>query len=371
MMPWKTWLVRLGVAGALVIVAGCGSSDVPDPGSDSAAAEPPSDGAPPPAVPPVHAPAAEAQVATEEGAAKSEESKPEEAPAQAEAPAASTSTPDQNSATAEMLAIATTPQPGANTPPANGESTSGGGSGPGGAQGPPGAGGMSEMQKRMQAGGGRGGMGMMAPGMGPNGSGRGGPPDPGDMAKMQAQMQSGMRNQMQAQAQMREQMQGQAGRGPGGPGMAGGRGGPGGGSDKEPDFHDPRMAVQAFLDAVKDKDLDRITEATAIRAQVEAAKKNQELFKRIYDGSLSESELDDLAGKLEGFRIISENPPKSSGRIQVIISKRDRNATINRVVTVRHEKGGWKVCDVSGPGTFKNPVMPGYGQPKFGGSKNN
>ncbi len=48
MMPWKTWLVRLGVAGALVMVAGCGSSDIPDPGSDSAAAEPPSDGAPPP-----------------------------------------------------------------------------------------------------------------------------------------------------------------------------------------------------------------------------------------------------------------------------------------------------------------------------------
>ncbi len=155
--------------------------------------------------------------------------------------------------------------------------------------------------------------------------------------------------------------------------MAGGPGGPGGGSDKEPDFHDPRKAVQAFLDAVKDKDLDRLTEATAIRAQVEAAKRNQEIFKRIYDGSLSEAQLDDLASKLEGYKISAENPPKSTGRIQVIVSKTDkqRNARISRVITVRHEKGGWKVCDISGEGVFKNPaVLKPYGQPKFGGSKN-
>ena len=44
MMPWKSWLVGLGVAGALVIVGGCGSSDVPDPGSDGAAAELPLEG---------------------------------------------------------------------------------------------------------------------------------------------------------------------------------------------------------------------------------------------------------------------------------------------------------------------------------------
>ena len=57
MKPWKTWLVRLGVAGALVIVAGCGSSDVPDPSSDSAAGELPTGGD---AAAPVAAPAAPA-----------------------------------------------------------------------------------------------------------------------------------------------------------------------------------------------------------------------------------------------------------------------------------------------------------------------
>jgi hypothetical protein len=202
-------------------------------------------------------------------------------------------------------------------------------------------------------------MGMMGPGA-PGGGGQ----NPGDMAKMQAQMQAGMRNQMQNQMQNQGQMRNAMG--PGGPGMAGARGGPGGGgaSDKEPDFHDPRKAVQAFLDAVKAKDLDRLTEATALHAQQEASSaKNRDIFKRIYDGSLSEAELDDIASKLDGYSIMSENPPKSSGRLQIIIGKTDKaknNARITRLITVRHEKGGWKVMDVSGESVYK---MGGFSRP--------
>src|SRR5262249_36903050 len=151
--------------------------------------------------------------------------------------------------------------------------------------------------------GGPGGMGMMGPGA-PGGGGQ----NPADMAKMQSQMQAGMRNQMQNQMQNQQaQMRGMGAGAPGGPGMAGARGGPGGGgaSEKAPDFSDPRQAVQAFLDAVKSKDLDRLTEATAIHAQQEASSaKNRDIFKRIYDGSLSEAELDDIASKLEGFSIM-------------------------------------------------------------------
>ena len=33
------------------------------------------------------------------------------------------------------------------------------------------------------------------------------------------------------------------------------------------------------------------------------SKRNQEMFKRIFDGTLSESEIDDLAAKLEGYKI--------------------------------------------------------------------
>ncbi len=72
------------------------------------------------------------------------------------------------------------------------------------------------------------------------------------------------------------------------------------------------------------RDLDRLTEATAIHAQVEARAKNQEIFKRIYDGSLSEQELDDLAKKLEGYQIAGYNPPKSTGRIDIILQKMGR-----------------------------------------------
>jgi hypothetical protein len=143
---------------------------------------------------------------------------------------------------------------------------------------------------------------------------------------------------------------------PGMPGMAGGGAGPQGGDNQPPDFHTPEGGVIAFLNALKARDLDRLTEATAIHAQIEARAKNQETFKRIYDGSLSEQELDDLAKKLEGYTLSGNNPPKSTARIDMIITKRgENNSIVNRIVTVRHEKKGWLVCDISGEGVFKNP----------------
>ena len=50
----------------------------------------------------------------------------------------------------------------------------------------------------------------------------------------------------------------------------------------------------------------------------------------------------------------------------MIITKRgENNSIINRIVTVRHEKRGWLVCDISGEGEFKNPRMTPYNtQPK-------
>ena len=181
---------------------------------------------------------------------------------------------------------------------------------------------------------------------------------------------------VQMQEQMRRQMQNQpaaavAGM-PGMPGMAGMPGsgaGPGGADNKPPDFHTPEGGVTAFLNALKARDLDRLTEATAIHAQVEARAKNQEIFKRIYDGSLSEQELDDLAKKLEGYQLAGYNPPKSTGRIDIILQKmsgpgpesgpgQNQNPSrFTRLITVRHEKRGWLVCDISGESEFKNPRM--------------
>ena len=361
MMPWRTWLMRFGVSGALLIVAGCGSGDIPDPSSDSqAAADPGASGGSPPVPVAAPAPPADTKVAADEGTAKPDESKPDETPATADAsppPSSSSPAPDKNSATAEMLAMATGGQPGANAnPPANGDAAPAAGSGPAGGAGPPGGGSRPGMP----------GMPGMPGGMAnmrPNAPGAGSGPSPGGM---QAQMQSQMQNQAQMQNQMRAQMQNQPGGGrgagmPGMPGMAGMPGsgaGPQGADNNPPDFHTPEGGVTAFLNALKARDLDRLTEATAIHAQVEAAAKNQEIFKRIYDGSLSEQELDNLAKKLEGFQLQGNNTPKSTARIDMIITKRgEQNSIINRLVTVRHEKRGWLVCDISGPAEFKNPRM--------------
>ncbi len=95
-----------------------------------------------------------------------------------------------------------------------------------------------------------------------------------------------------------------------------------GGADAGPaDFHSPEGAVKAFLDALKAKDLDRLNESTALRAAIEASAKNQELFQKIFELTLSDSELDELAKKLEGYTIAGENPPKSTGRVDVILQK--------------------------------------------------
>jgi hypothetical protein len=140
----------------------------------------------------------------------------------------------------------------------------------------------------------------------------------------------------------------------GGPGGTGGPGGPG--ADNGPaDFHSPEGAVRAFLSALKAKDLDRLNEATALRAQVEAtSSKSQELFKKIFDLSLSDSELDQLAEALNGYTISGENPPKSTAKVEVILQKAGKNgAYFKRKVTVRHAKKGWGVLDIAGAMEFK------------------
>ncbi len=112
MMPWRTWLVRLGVSGALAIAAGCGSGDVPDPSSDSqAAADPAASGGGPqmPAGAAAPAPIVAPKVAArDEPESKPEEAKSDEATAEATPPPSGANpAPDKNSATAEMLAMAT------------------------------------------------------------------------------------------------------------------------------------------------------------------------------------------------------------------------------------------------------------------------
>jgi hypothetical protein len=143
------------------------------------------------------------------------------------------------------------------------------------------------------------------------------------------------------------------GRGAGGPL---GRGGPGGGASTKPaNFNTPRGAVQAFLDALKARDLDRLTEATALHAEVEASEKNRPIFSAILDGSLGADQLDDIANKLEGYTVSGQNLPKSTGRVKVTVSKNEKRVWTRRQVTVRREKAGWKVVDIGGEGEIRMP----------------
>ena len=216
--------------------------------------------------------------------------------------------------------------------------------GPGGGAGPR----MGPNAPGMQGGPG-GGMspGNMAggPRMGPGSPGMQPQPDPN---KMMAGMQNAMQQQMKNRGGAMMQP------GPGGGGM----GGPGGNAaDTGPvDTHSPQGVVKAFLGALKSKDADRLVEATARRTASEATSSaNRELFGKILEVSLSDSEMDDLAKKLDGYKISGENPPRSTAKVDVVIQKSGPNGSyMRRRVTTRHEKKGWGVLDISGEQVFKS-----------------
>jgi hypothetical protein len=375
MKPWITWSARLGVAGVCLMVTGCGGGDVPDASSEGQVA---THSAPAAGAAPAEAPAA-AQIDGEKVAQAGEPAKSEETPAEAAAPgaapspapaapaapaagsdeetAAASPKPEEgkgNSNTAEMLAMATGPPAGASPDAAPSAPST-----PGAGNAAPAAPGSAAPGGPAQGGGGPGGgMAMRRPGMpGMNSGGMqppGGPGGPGGSGAMPGMV--GNRPGTGGPPGMA------GGGGPGGPGGPGQPGGPGGsGQDNAPaDFHSPEGAVRAFLSALKAKDLDRLNEATALRAQQEAASsKSQDLFKKIFELSLSDSELDQLADALKGYTISGENPPKSTGRVEVILRKTGTAANNNaggyflRKVTVRHEKKGWGVLDIAGEMEFK------------------
>jgi hypothetical protein len=103
------------------------------------------------------------------------------------------------------------------------------------------------------------------------------------------------------------------------------------------------------LNALQAKDRDRLAEATALRAQNEAStEKVKELFGKIVDQSISDAEIDDLAKKLQGFHIAGENAPKTTGRLGIYVDKHtDEGSVLRLTLTVRKEKKGWGVMDVS------------------------
>jgi hypothetical protein len=121
------------------------------------------------------------------------------------------------------------------------------------------------------------------------------------------------------------------------------------------DIRSPDGAVRSFLLALRSRDKDRLAEATALRAQTESSsEKSKELFGKIVLGNISDAELDDIARKLDGYRVAGENAPHSRGKLGIVIARpTTEGGYLSRVVTVRKEKKGWGVMDIGSPTEFR------------------
>ncbi len=362
MNSWRTWLARLGLAGACALVGGCGGG-VPDPSSDpQAAAEPPADGGAAPIGPKADAapPAAAPETASAKRPRPTRRPRPRRHPPRHRIPHRrrhKVARPRQRcSRWQRVRAIRVRPRAGHGGPVRSAGRQC---SAPG-----------SRWARRPAAGrrGWRrpGGMGMM-----PMAPGRGGGQNPGDMAKMMQQNQANMQMQMKNRSQ---QQSGQAGM----PGREACRVHP---VDQAAAMlprttapvtsRVPVGAVRAFLSAVKAKDADRLNEATAIRAPEQAeSSKNRVTFKKIADLALSDSEFDELAKNLEGYRVMGENPQKIIGRVNVIARKQGQNGSYSHAhvhCQARKERLGRDRCQpidrVQSHGRDsppKNPVEPSF-----------
>src|SRR5262249_3392270 len=119
-------------------------------------------------------------------------------------------------------------------------------------------------------------------------------------------------------------------------------------------FRDPPTGAMSFLNAIKEKDLNKIAQATALRAATES--KNQKLFQLILAQELAQEDVDELAKKLDKFQIVGQNQFKSSGSLGIIITKPEGTSIMRRTITTLHERGGWKVLDITGEGEIEKPI---------------
>lgn len=322
--PMETiWRIRAAVAGTLVVLGliltpGCSSGDSNGTGDDAAqatdeAVAAPGDdmaGMPPPAMP---------EAAPDMAAPADEAAEP--APAPAPAPSAADG---GGAATDELLAQAKTAAPAA--PPAEAASPPAPGApaapGPGAAADP--------MSPEAMA------MAMQAPGDAANAQA-----PPGPDAAMQAAMEAAMTNDAA----------------PGDPSgsIADAIASPGasGGSGKEPSFKYPITGAQAFLDAVKAKDPQKLNDAVALRSRLESSASRRSLFEQILDSSVPSETLQELADAFEGYKIVRLGAVEGTGHQDVILMKAAGKDNLQRALTLRKEKAGWKVSDFSGVRKFE------------------
>jgi hypothetical protein len=114
----------------------------------------------------------------------------------------------------------------------------------------------------------------------------------------------------------------------------------------------------SFLGALRAKDAEALAEATALHAPTEASAHYQKAFTAIVEQSLAPEDFDEIAKKFEGMTIVGQNQAKSSGRLGIIVGKTGQKGEyLTRTITVRKEKLGWKVADISGQREFEKPLM--------------
>ena len=367
------WLRQLAVAGSCLVWAGCGGGGVPDPSSDPLAAteqtpransQPSPPPEPEPTPEPTPAPVAVAVAPTpapvsptppvereREGptTATVNPESPATAPVVEESPTTVANASDpapsaaagDSSGTEEMLRMGSAAGPAPAAAPAPGATSSA--TPPGGMPGP--AVSSAPGESPAAPSGDRSMRGSEAAALGPTAP----PRRSGDMM---------------AAAPGGTPGSGVAGEGAASSGSGFGSGGEsaGGAEDLGPEaFRNAGTAVNAFLNAVKAKNKDRLSQATARRAATEAVEKHRKIFAAILEQSVSDEELDDMARALEGFKVMGILPAKSTGQQGVVISKMEGRDRLQRTVQVRREKEGWKVMDLGGiidfkpTGTYRRP----------------
>jgi len=136
---------------------------------------------------------------------------------------------------------------------------------------------------------------------------------------------------------------------PGAPGLGMAPGG--GGPTTENDFKTATKGAESFLSALKDKDPERLAEATALHAKYEIEVPNKEhlaFFTAVLEKTATPSDIEALAKEFAGMKVMGTNTRKSTGMTGVIVGKTEDNKRLTRTLYVRHEEAGWKVQDFSG-----------------------
>jgi hypothetical protein len=118
-------------------------------------------------------------------------------------------------------------------------------------------------------------------------------------------------------------------------------------------YADPITAAAVFLAALEKKDLNRLAQATALRAATES--KNQELFYLILAQRLGRNDLNELAEQLSGYKLTG-TITVARNTVRILVTKPAGNGVLRRTLTMREEKAGWKLLDISGEGELAKPI---------------